>query len=300
MWPYNSTTTDKMIAFSFYSATIIALLLSSALALEGEFSYSMQDQWPNICVTGNTMRQSPIDIMTADVQFDESLIPLEMTGFDIEYDGTFSNEGMNGYFTPDNSQATTRNHLGTYDFSRFHFHWGSQTGEGSEHQVDSDAGELEIHFVQRKQNETEMVGDYLGVIAVIADVDEDMELTGPWLQLNASRILVANESIPVVGFRIDQLLPTNRDYFTYEGSFTSPPCYEIVNWFVMKERITIPGAYLEQLRQFKCGSTSELLGPNFRLPQDIAGRVVRTNSQAAVVRPVLSLLVGLVLLILLL
>ncbi len=291
-----------MVAFSFSSATIIALLFSSTLALEEGLSYSMQDQWPNICVTGNTMRQSPIDIITADVQFDESLIPLEMTGFDIEYDGTFSNEGIIDSivrFTPDNSQATTRNHLGTYDFLQFHFHWGSQTGEGSEHQVDSDAGELEIHFVQRKQNETEMVGDYLGVIAVIADVDEDMELTGPWLQLNASRIFVANESIPVVGFRIDQLLPTNRDYFTYEGSFTSPPCYEVVNWFVMKERITVPGAYLEQLRQIQCGSTGELLGPNFRLPQDIAGRVVRTNSQA-VVRPVLSLLVGLVLLILLL
>ncbi len=287
-----------MIAFSFSSATIIALLLNSALALEKEWSYSMQDQWPNICVTGNTMRQSPIDIITADVQFDESLIPLEMTGFDIEYDGTFSNEGINVRFTPDNSQATTRNHLGTYDFLQFHFHWGSQTGEGSEHQVDSDAGELEIHFVQRKQNETEMVGDYLGVIAVIADVDEDMELTGPWLQLNASKIIVANES-SVVGFRIDQLLPTNRDYFTYEGSFTSPPCSEIVNWFVMKERITVPGAYLEQLRQIQCESTGQLLGPNFRLPQDIAGRVVRTNSQA-VVRPVLSLLVGLVMLILLL
>ncbi len=291
-----------MIAFSFSSATIIALLLNSALALEEELSYSMQDQWPDICVTGNTMRQSPIDIITADVQFDESLIPLEMTGFDIEYDGIFSNEGIIDSivrFTPINSQATTRNHLGTYDFLQFHFHWGSQTGEGSEHQVDSDAGELEIHFVQSKQNETEMVGDYLGVIAVIADVDEDMELTGPWLQLNASRIFVANESIPVEGFRIDQLLPTNRDYFTYEGSFTSPPCYEIVNWFVMKERITVPGAYLEQLRQIQCGSTGQLLGPNFRLPQDIAGRVVRTNSQAAV-RPVLSLLVGLVMLFLLL
>ena len=270
------------------SAIFIALQLTSVWAFD-DFSYSQQDQWPSICVTGNTMRQSPIDVITNNVQFDENLIDMEMTGWDIEYNGTFSNEGRNVRFTPDNSQATTRNHLGTYDFLQFHFHWGNRTGEGSEHRVDSDPGELEIHFVQRKQNEDDAtVGDYLAVISVIADVVEgDSDLEGPWLQLDASRIPVYMDNISVVGFCVDRLLPTNRDYYFYEGSFTSPPCSEVVGWFVMRERITVPAAYLRQLRNVQW-SSGELIGFNFRMPQDLGGRVVTTN-HAVILRPILAL-----------
>lgn len=287
-----------MISFSVSFATAVGLfLLGTTSAFDGEFSYSRQDQWPALCVTGNTMRQSPIDIITQDVQFDKSLIDMEMEGWDREYDGIFSNEGLNVRFTPTNPQATTRNHLGIYDLLQCHFHWGNKTGEGSEHRVDSDAGELEIHFVQRKRNETDMTGDYLAVISVIAEVDETAELTGPWLQLNASSVTVFNETTPVSGFRFDQLLPINRDYYYYEGSFTSPPCYEIVGWFVMRERITIPGAYLEQLRNVQW-SDGELLGINFRMPQEISERVVTTNAQA-VVKPVLFMLIMMLTLVLL-
>ncbi len=275
------------------SAVVVAVfLLSTAFAFEDNFTYSRQDEWPAICVTGNTGRQSPVDIITEDVEIDENLIELEMRGWDVAYDGAFFNPtGLNVRFEPDTpGQVTTRNHLGTYNLLNVHFHWGSRTGEGSGHQIDSDPGELELHFVHRKQNETEMmVGDYLSVIAVIADVDEDAELTGPWLQLDASQVLFPNTSIDVTRFRFDQLLPSNREYYFYKGSFTSPPCYEIVGWFVMKNRITIPGAYLEQLRRAECGG--ELLGSNFRRPQPLNNRVVKTvgRSQASIVKPVLSI-----------
>ncbi len=274
---------------------LVVLQIGLAVAFDG-FSYSQQDQWPDICVAGNTMRQSPINIITEDVQFNDNLIDMMMTGWDIVYNGTFSNEGINVRFTPDNSQATTRNHIGTYDFLRFHFHWGNRTGEGSEHRVNSDSGELEIHFVQKKQGETDnTVGDYLAVISVLADVVEDSALSGPWLQLDASSIPVYNDNISVVGFRIDQLLPTNRDYYFYKGSFTSPPCSEIVGWFVLRDRITVPRAYLEQLGNVQ-QSGGELLGFNVRMPQAIGERVVTTNSQT-MVRPVLCLLVCLVVLV---
>jgi hypothetical protein len=34
---------------------------------------------------------------------------------------------------------------------------------------------------------------------------------------------------------INQLLPEKRDYYTYMGSLTTPPCSEEVLWMVMKE-----------------------------------------------------------------
>ena len=202
-----------------YLAAIVGVLLfCSVLGSDENYSYSRQDEWPPLCLTG--MEQSPTNIITQDVELDENLIDLEMTGWEEEYDGTFINIGINVRFVLGSpGQVTTRNHIGIFDLLQCHFHWGRETGEGSEHQIDSDPGELEVHCVHRKRNETD-----LSVISVIADVDEDAELSGPWLQLNVSRILPFNTSIGVSGFRFDQLLPSNRDYYYYKGSFSSRDC----------------------------------------------------------------------------
>ena len=268
-------------------ALIVALLLSSCLAVERPFSYLSQDEWPGVCVRGNHMRQSPINIITQDVQVDESLRGLQMAGWDLGNDGTFTNMGSNVQFNPSTPrQASTRNHLGIFEVLQFHFHWGRRSGEGSEHLIDMDASELEIHFVHVNRDEdNETATDYLSVISVLADVDDNAPITGPWAMLNASRVNAVNSSINVIGFRFDQLLPSDLDFFCYEGSLTTPPCSEVVAWFVLKSRITVPGAYLEQLRTLQ-GNTGGLQSFNFRMPQVLGGRIVRTNSQAgATVEP---------------
>ena len=35
------------------------------------------------------------------------------------------------------------------------------------------------------------------------------------------------------------LLPDTRDFFTYEGSLTTPPCSEVVTWLVLREPLKI-------------------------------------------------------------
>ena len=148
--------TIKMLSF----LLCFSLVLVGTLAEEG-FSYDRQDQWPGICVRGNTMRQSPIDVIRDDVEFDDSLLDLELVGWDTSYAGTFNNTGITTTFTPTEGGATTRNHLGTYDLLQCHFHWGGETGEGAEHTFDGDSGELEVHFVHRKQNEDDnTAGDF--------------------------------------------------------------------------------------------------------------------------------------------
>ena len=47
---------------------------------------------------------------------------------------------------------------------------------------------------------------------------------------------------------------------------------------------------MEQLRRLECNDDGDLLGFNFRMPQELGERVVRTNSQALIVKPVLSII----------
>ena len=83
----------KMVSAIFISA-LLGLVASSA-AVELEFSYDAQDEWPGICVTGNEMRQSPIDIILEDVEENDDLIDLKLTKWDENMDGVFANTGEN-------------------------------------------------------------------------------------------------------------------------------------------------------------------------------------------------------------
>ena len=94
-----------------------------------------------------------------------------------------------------------------------------------------------------------------------------------------TKIQEFKSTTPVSGFRFDSFLPKNLDYYYYEGSLTTPPCSETVQWFVLKERITVPGAYLEQLREVEEDKEGDLLEFNFRMPQALAGRVVLEHNE---------------------
>ncbi len=258
---------------------IFSVLLSVVVARQ-DFSYTAQDEWSGICNAGNTMQQSPVDIVTDAVQENKNLIDLQLTNWNDTYDGEFLNNGHTVQFNLENLEtlgsglASTRNHLGIYYVLQFHMHWGNRTGQGSEHRVDGEQAELEIHFVQVKVGETDnSAADYLSVIGVLADVDEDAPIEGVWAQLNAAAIQPFNENITVEDFRLDQLLPENLDYWYYEGSLTTQPCSEIVAWFMLQNRITVPGAYLDTLRQVQQDDGS-ILSFNFRMKQDIADRTV--------------------------
>jgi carbonic anhydrase len=47
------------------------------------------------------------------------------------------------------------------------------------------------------------------------------------------------QDIPSVSIQVRDLLPNERDYFTYAGSLTTPPCSEGVSWFVLKRYATV-------------------------------------------------------------
>ena len=72
------------------------------------------------------------------------------------------------------------------------------------------------------------------------------------------------------------LLPKNLDYYFYEGSLTTPDCDEIVQWFVLKQTISVPAAYLVQLRNIEMDEAGNSLTFNFCAPQDLNCQTVFT------------------------
>ena len=153
------------------TAVATFLLLAGSLAFagaaEGTFSYDAQEEWTGVCNTGNQMRQSPVNIVVSDVENNDDLVALQMSGWDTARDAVLSNDGATALFTPSSAAAaaTFVNHLGIYQLLQFHMHWGGRTGRGSEHIIGGEQAELEIHFVTRQAD------DNLSVLGILADVD---------------------------------------------------------------------------------------------------------------------------------
>merc|ERR1719483_1303757 len=57
-------------------------------------------------------------------------------------------------------------------------------------------------------------------------------------------------------------------YFTYDGSFTTPPCTEGVKWSVVADMCTIPAGLLEKILGY------ESMHGNYRHAQALNGRTI--------------------------
>ena len=256
---------------------LLVILVVITSAESASFSYKQQDQWPGICVRGNTGRQSPIDIVTRKVK-ERKLAPLKFNSvFFKSVEGEFENTCQNVEFTPARSvNAIVLTPVGTYKLLQFHFHWGRRAGEGTEHLVNGNAEEFEIHFVCEKiGGEDPTAGDALAVIAVRGKVSR-RPIRGVYKILDASKITEVDSSIPISKIVMADLLPKNLDYYFYKGSLTTPDCDEIVQWFVLKQTIHVPAAYLAQLRNIEMNEAGNPLIFNFRAPQDLNRRTVFT------------------------
>jgi len=85
-----------------------------------------------------------------------------------------------------------------------------------------------------------------------------------WTKLPQSPGAAAHASTPVLN--VFDALPFDQGYLTYEGSLTTPPCSEVVSWYVLKAPIAVS---LAQKNAFVA-----LFGQNARPTQLLHGRNV--------------------------
>ncbi|KAG1712226.1 Carbonic anhydrase-related protein 10 [Nymphon striatum] len=109
------------------------------------------------------------------------------------------------------------------------------------------------------------------------------ELSNPELRLlttHLDKIRYKGQSHPVRHISIHTLLPETDDFMTYDGSTTSPGCYETVSWIIMNKPIYITRQQLHSLRKLMVGTRVHQkapLGDNYRPPMPVNHRTIRTN-----------------------
>ena len=236
------------------------------------WTYYNQKAWSQIDPISNSgMHQSPVKIDKFSVVKSRSIIHLKLCDWHYPVSGYLKSNGHTVVFNPTKKIATLKNHRGNYVLQQFHFHWGRHAGEGSEHILYGRQFDAEIHFVHRKEdaNPNAFQADTFSVLTVFCE-ELDIEPYGIWKQL---LIPNENESVKVIShITYKDLLPTDLHYCHYEGSLTTPPCIEAVQWFVMTACISIPSKILQQLRTTK-GHHGNVTW-NFRSVQPLNDRVV--------------------------
>jgi carbonic anhydrase len=200
------------------------------------------------CAIGQ--RQSPIDIREG--------IALDLEPVQFDYQPSSFSVIDNGHtvqvnLAPGNSIEVNGKR---YALLQFHFH------RPSEERINGRQFEMDAHLVHK---------DAEGRLAVVAVLLE-RGAAQPLLQTVWNNLpLEKNEEFAArAQIDLNQLLPTDRRYYTYMGSLTTPPCSEGVLWLVMQQPVPMSAHQIDIF--------SRLYPMNARPIQQAAGRMIKQSN----------------------
>jgi len=200
----------------------------------------------------------------------------------------------------------------SYKFAQIHFHWGAEDSKGSEHLVGDTQYPMEMHLVHYKAvHDTikdalvEGAYDSLAVIGIFFEVSDQrnpaLDLLLPYLtQIKAAGTNTAASPFPISSFFWGGDMSS---FYRYNGSLTTPGCYEIVQWSVIKKPVPVTKQQLEEFRLLLTKEVEPLGGrfdlmessqvnirlysvDNFRPPQKLGTREILDVSTTSTDRPV--------------
>ncbi|XP_036590106.1 carbonic anhydrase 12 [Trichosurus vulpecula] len=193
------------------------------------------------------MSQSPIDFDSDNLEYDSTLSPLVLEGYNMSSNERFTltNNGHSvKLFLPPNMYIKG---LGPrYTATELHLHWGNQNNpHGSEHTVDGKHFAAELHIVHYDSdnypNKSTAMDkpEGLAVLAVLIEMGSfSPSYDNIFSHLQA--IKYKDQEVRVPGFNIQDLLPQNLDeFYRYQGSLTTPPCFPSVLWTVFRNPVQI-------------------------------------------------------------
>ena len=218
--------TTRFIKRSTILSGFILCLASPMLAAETgapHWSYEGEegpDHWgelaPEYLMCSEGWNQSPINLV------DE--VRADLPKLEFEYYSTNIDEINNGHSIQQNIKPGSflripeRNQI--FELKQFHFH------SPSEHTIDGKFFEMEVHFVHVDKD-----GGLAVVSVLVGEGEEHPVLSQLWAFMPETP---GETSQKPIGIEETDLLPPTREYYSYSGSLTTPPCTEGVRWLVLK------------------------------------------------------------------
>ena len=239
---------------SFKIIGLVSLVASTVLLVacqsdtKNESSTKSKDvQWGYTGATGPD--HSPINITGAE---DVNLPELNLNNQESE--AQVENNGHTIEVSFKNPKNTLTIGDDVYKLQQFHFH------APSENEIDGQTYPLEGHFVYKTDN------GKITVVSVLYNYgDENQTLKQIWDKMPQA---ANTETELPQAISLDDFYPEDKDYYNFEGSLTTPPCTEGVNWIVFKNQETVSK---EQVEKF----TQTLGFENNRPIQDTNGRKIK-------------------------
>ncbi|XP_031420692.1 carbonic anhydrase 12 [Clupea harengus] len=236
--------------------------------------------------------QSPIDFQTPLLRYEPNLPPVEVRNYNLSLNEqlTLSNNGHSVQLSlPSRMFISSLPHR--YSAAQLHLHWGSPSLlPGSEHTVNGKQFAAEMHIVHFNSDKYPNVSmavdksDGLAVLGVLVEVGEFNPAIDRFLKY-INGIKYKDQRIQVPAFNIRDLLPAILDqYYRYDGSLTTPPCYPSVLWTVFRNPVTFSIQQFQALASAMYSSSVQESAPvplngNYRKPQLADNRVVLVSFQ---------------------
>ena len=285
--------------YGVYAGIALKLMIHMHFIMQGPMN------WGKICqgkfaLCGTGTEQSPIDIVMSDIEKTNDGFT-DTIGWTIP-SGEYANyiKGGNGDLLEEfNGHAFEVSHIGatlqwgpkgeqaTYKMKQFHMH------TPSEHKVNGVHYDMEMHFVHVLDDATDTEGWSWTPKKVIVVAQffksgvgmgtpfwvRQLSEAAPKLSGDAANVVpidfaslaqsVQVGSLPQSGPPNKNFRPNYENFFKYDGSFTTPPCTEGVQWVILKNPIFIEKADLNPILA--------LQGENYRPVQPVGIRKLISN-----------------------
>jgi carbonic anhydrase len=191
----------------------------------GPAEWGGMDSGFKACAVGS--QQSPIDLSNAiRADADHMVIAWKPETFEVV---------NNGHTIQLNAKFTSLLTIGKlqYGLTQFHFH------APSEHAFDGKRTAMEAHFVHAQPS---------GRLAVIGVLMVAGKGNKAFSQIMAVAPKAEGEAHLRAPLDPGSLLPRDRDFYRYEGSLTTPPCSEVVDWNVFTHTIEVAQADIDAFK----------------------------------------------------
>ncbi|OWF36341.1 carbonic anhydrase-like [Mizuhopecten yessoensis] len=236
--------------------------------------------------------QSPIDLPST-VYYNPDLKPFSFNNYNDLSDFTLrlhnNGHGAQVDITSGNIEDVTITEgglPGTFKAAQLHFHWGSVDTKGSEHTMNGIAYPMEVHIVHYNTKYADIgtaidKPDGLAVLGAFFTISTNDNPSYAPIVDSLSDITYYKDDKALSSFNLMTLLPSNNldKFYRYQGSLTTPGCFQSVTWTVFEEAIPISSFQMSKFRTIMDNANQSTVD-NFRPVQPLNGRNVYISYQA--------------------